>query len=86
MVQRNMKEYLVDTGASTFSKVGKDQFIALQQILPSLSIDDAAVGEASIRFGPGETTKSIDSTLVQKPIEKINFHTVNTRTPFICCL
>lgn len=82
----NYEGILIDTGASTFSTVGKEKFLALKLILPKIYINEHDAGEAAIRFGPGELTKSIGSTLVPTPAGHIKFHIVETQTPFIFCL
>lgn len=78
---------VVDTGASTKSTAGYDQFQALQQSSPGmeLELDTSTRGQVTVQFGVGSAS-SIGTTSVCTPIGKVQFHVVEVSTPFLLCL
>ncbi|KAM4058244.1 hypothetical protein HRG_014584 [Hirsutella rhossiliensis] len=56
---------------------GYSQYIALQREDPSVALDSSTSGQASIKFGNGDTINSL---------AQITFHILQTPTPFLLCL
>ncbi|KAM4059821.1 polyprotein [Hirsutella rhossiliensis] len=56
---------------------GYSQYIALQREDPSVALDSSTSGQASIKFGNGDTINSL---------AQITFHVLQTPTPFLLCL
>ena len=81
----NFMGIVVDTGASTKSTVGRDQFLALQRIIPSLRLDTSTKGQVNVQFGVGHAS-SIGTATVQTPIGEVQFHVVEPSTPFLLSL
>jgi hypothetical protein len=75
-----------DSGAAGVSTAGHPQFRALQQELPSITLDRTTTGKATIRFGSGNTLESIGTTTVPTPLGLIDFHVILADTPFLLCL
>src|SRR4051812_7014170 len=75
-----------DTGAAGHSTGGYNQYVALQQICPKATLDKTTAGQASIRFGDGQTKRSIGTTAVPTAFGPIQFHIVDANTPFLLCL
>jgi hypothetical protein len=78
---------VIDTGASTKSTAGYDQFQALQRSNPALELelDTSTKGQVTVQFGVGSAS-SIGTTNVHTPIGKVQFHIVEASTPFLLCL
>ncbi|KAI1002730.1 hypothetical protein K3495_g5472 [Podosphaera aphanis] len=77
---------LPDTGAAQVSTAGHEQFRALKIEDPLVQLDNAAAGKAIVRFGKGTSVASIGSLMLKTPIGTINFHVLDTPTPFLLCL
>jgi hypothetical protein len=77
---------LPDTGAANVSTVGKEQYLALTQEDPTVTMDTSTAGKASIKFGKGKATASIGTAQVSTDIGKINFEVLDAPTPFLLCL
>ena len=78
---------IVDTGASMASTGGIDQLIAYQNnIDASATLDTSTAGSISIKFGVGNSKPSVGSLTIRTPIGSIQFHIINTATPFLCSL
>jgi hypothetical protein len=75
-----------DSGAAGVSTAGHPQFQALQQKLPSITLDRTTAGKATIRFGSGNALESIGTTTVPTPLGPIDFHVIPADTPFLLCL
>lgn len=76
---------LPDTGAARNSTAGKGQFEALQKEI-KLVFNENTAGAVTISFGNGKPLSSIGSTVVKTPIGSIEFHILDTPTPFLLCL
>jgi hypothetical protein len=74
---------MIDTGASTKSTVGYDQYLAFNSIQTTSIITNKE--KEKIKFGIGATS-SIGSILVTSPIGTAEFHIVEADTPFLLCL
>ncbi|EED12737.1 transposase, putative [Talaromyces stipitatus ATCC 10500] len=77
---------LPDTGAAKVSTVGQRQLAALQRSYPEITVDRTRAGEHSIRFGQGESVHSKGAVTITTPIDDVDFHIMNTPTPFLLCL
>lgn len=75
-----------DSGAAQFSTAGQPQFQALQRQLPSTTLDTTRAGEAIVKFGYGTPAVSLGTTTVPTPLGPIDFHVMETETPFLLCL
>ncbi|EAQ91626.1 hypothetical protein CHGG_03561 [Chaetomium globosum CBS 148.51] len=75
-----------DSGAAQFSTAGQPQFQALQRQLPSATLDTTRAGEAIVKFGYGTPKASLGTTTVPTPLGTIDFHVMETETPFLLCL
>lgn len=78
---------VVDTGASTISTAGHNQFQALRQSNPSmeLELDTSTRGQVTVQFGVGSTS-SLGIANICTPIGEVQFHIVDVSTPFLLCL
>lgn len=78
---------VIDTGASVKSTARYDQFQALQHANPEMemTLDTSTKGQAKVQFGIGSAI-SIGSTKVPTPIGEVEFHIVESSTPFLLCL
>lgn len=74
-----------DTGAAGVSTAGEPQYLALQQLDPSVQLDTSTEGHHRITFGKGKAT-SKGTIQVQTPFGMITFHVVPTNTPFLWCI
>jgi hypothetical protein len=74
---------LIDTGAAEHSTAGYPQYLAYRKTAKNGVLDTSTAGQASIRFGPGESIKSIGSIDVPTPIGTIQFHILEVMTPFL---
>ncbi|KAL3702992.1 hypothetical protein TMatcc_010179 [Talaromyces marneffei ATCC 18224] len=74
---------LIDTGAAEHSTAGYPQYLAYRKTAKNVILDTSTAGQASIRFGPGESIKSIGSIDVPTPIGTIRFHILEVMTPFL---
>ncbi|KAF1935036.1 hypothetical protein EJ02DRAFT_362386, partial [Clathrospora elynae] len=77
---------LPDTGAANVSTVGREQYLALTQEDPTVTMDTSTAGKASIKFGKGSVTASIGTAQVPTEIGKIDFEVLDAPTPFLLCL
>ncbi|EED13595.1 hypothetical protein TSTA_098520 [Talaromyces stipitatus ATCC 10500] len=77
---------LPDTGAARVSTVGRRQLTALQKIYPGIIVDKSRAGEYSIRFGQGDSVDSEGAITIKTPIGNVDFHVMNTPTPFLLCI
>ncbi|EED22562.1 conserved hypothetical protein [Talaromyces stipitatus ATCC 10500] len=77
---------LPDTGAARVSTVGRRQLTALQKIYPGIMVDESRAGEHSIRFGQGDSVDSEGAVTIKTPIGDVDFHVMNTPTPFLLCI
>ncbi|EED13531.1 hypothetical protein TSTA_097870 [Talaromyces stipitatus ATCC 10500] len=77
---------LPDTGAARVLMVGRRQLTALQKIYPGIMVDKSRAGEHSIRFGQGDSVDSEGAVTIKTPIGNIDFHVMNTPTPFLLCI
>jgi hypothetical protein len=75
---------VIDTGASQKSTAGYNQFLAYGKTYPT-NIDTTRAGQVTVQFGIGGTS-SIGSVRIQTPIGNVEFHVVQTDTPFLLCL
>jgi hypothetical protein len=75
---------VIDTGASRRSTAGYEQYLAYEKT-HSKRIDISRAGMARIQFGIGSTS-SIGSVTIKTPIGKIEFHVLETDTPFLFCI
>ena len=75
---------MIDTGASTRSTAGYDQYLAYTTVA-NVPIDTSSKGEVKIKFGIGSTS-SIGSVYVDSPIGTVEFHIVQADTPFLLSL
>jgi len=75
-----------DTGAAMVSTGGQPQFRALQREIPSIQLDKAQAGKATVRFGPGQVISSIGVAVVPTPFGSVDFHVIPQNTPFLLCL
>ncbi|KAM4059749.1 integrase core domain-containing protein [Hirsutella rhossiliensis] len=64
---------------------GYSQYIALQREDPSVALDSSTSGQASIKFGNGDTINSL-AQLPKNTLGRITFHVLQTPTPFLLCL
>ncbi|KAM4061436.1 cwf18 domain containing protein [Hirsutella rhossiliensis] len=65
---------------------GYSQYIALQREDPSVALDSSTSGQASIKFGNGDTINSLGTVALKTPLGRITFHVLQTPTPFLLCL
>ncbi|KAM4067193.1 DUF1421 multi-domain protein [Hirsutella rhossiliensis] len=65
---------------------GYSQYIALQREDPSVALDSSTSGQASIKFGNGDTINSLGTVALKTPLGRITFHILQTPTPFLLCL
>ncbi|KAF1978913.1 hypothetical protein BU23DRAFT_577129 [Bimuria novae-zelandiae CBS 107.79] len=77
---------LPDTGAANVSIVGKEQYLALIQEDPTVTMDTSTAGKTSIKFGKGSVTVSIGTAQIPTEIGKIDFEVLDAPTPFLLCL
>ncbi|KAE8549770.1 hypothetical protein EYB25_008294 [Talaromyces marneffei] len=74
---------LVDTGAAEHSTAGYPQYLAYRRTARNVILDTSTAGQAAIRFGPGESIKSIGSIDVPTPVGDVRFHIIEVMTPFL---
>lgn len=74
---------LIDTGAAENSTAGYAQYLAYRKIAKDAILDTSTTGQASIRFGPGESIESIGSGDALTRIGVIRFHNLEVMTPFL---
>ena len=74
-----------DTGAARVSTAGKEQCLALMKEHPDqrLKMDKNRAGEANIRFGDGPLIESLGTISVTTPFGQVDFHVMETDTPFL---
>ncbi|KAF1963904.1 hypothetical protein BU23DRAFT_585836 [Bimuria novae-zelandiae CBS 107.79] len=72
--------------AANVSTVGKEQYLALIQEDPTVTIDTSTAGKTSIKFGKGSVTVSIGTAQILIEIGKIDFEVLDAPTPFLLCL
>ncbi|KAF1969347.1 hypothetical protein BU23DRAFT_582790 [Bimuria novae-zelandiae CBS 107.79] len=77
---------LPNTGAANVSTVGKEQYLALIQEDPTVTMDTSTAGKTSIKFGKGSVTVSIGTAQIPTEIGKIDFEVLDTPTPFLLYL
>jgi hypothetical protein len=75
---------VIDTGASRQSTASYEQYLAYEKT-HSKRIDTSRAGMARIQFGIGSAS-SIGSVTIKTPIRKIEFHVLETDTPFLLCI
>jgi hypothetical protein len=75
---------VIDTGASRRSTTGYEQYLAYTINHPE-RIDTSRARMAKITFRIGSVS-SIGSVTVQTPIGKVEFHVLETDTPFLLCI
>ncbi|KAI1430907.1 hypothetical protein GGR50DRAFT_700807 [Xylaria sp. CBS 124048] len=77
-----------DTGAARFSTAGKRQYEALLKEFPDFvtPLDLSRAAEANIRFGNGSPIESLGSVRVNTAFGSVDFHVMDTDTPFFLCL
>jgi hypothetical protein len=75
---------VIDTGASQWSTAGYEQYLAYEKT-HSKRIDTSRAGMARIHFGIGSAS-FIGSVTIKTPIGKIEFHVLETDTPFLLCI
>ena len=73
----------IDTGAAKISSVGWGQYQAYNAI-HHITID--AKNPARVQFGKGAAASSIGTIRVHSPIGSIDFHVLESDTPFLLCL
>jgi hypothetical protein len=79
---------IVDTGASTKSTAGYNQFQALQKSsTPDMEVelDTSTKGQVKVQFGVG-TALSLGTVYVCTPVGGVEFHIVEANTPFLLSL
>ena len=76
---------MIDIGAVRRSIVGYSQFKALQRINNIIELDESTKGTVNIKFGIS-CASSISSTIVHTLISQVQFHILNTNTPFLLSL
>jgi len=75
-----------DSGASTVSTAGRQQFLALQRMDPKVQLNTSRKGEERVRFGDGEPVESLGVVTINTPFGMVDFHVMETATPFLLCL
>ncbi|KAI0993887.1 hypothetical protein K3495_g14297, partial [Podosphaera aphanis] len=75
---------MIDTGAAQRSTAGYGQYLAYERLFGG-AINQSKAGKVSVQFGIGSAT-SIGSTMVSCPIGCIEFHILETDTPFLLSL
>ncbi|KAM4056786.1 DUF1421 multi-domain protein [Hirsutella rhossiliensis] len=70
-----------------YSRIDSKQHSPQQDILkdPSVALDSSTSGQASIKFGNGDTINSL-AQLPKNTLGRITFHVLQTPTPFLLCL
>ena len=74
---------MIDTGAATHSTAGLRQSFAYSKIYGDIQIDKTK--SHTFQFGIG-STMSIGVTVINTPVDNIDFHIVEANIPFILCL
>lgn len=77
---------LPNTGVAQVSTAGHEQFRALKIEDPYVHLDTTTTGRAIVRFSKGTSVASIGSVELKTPVGTINFHVLETPTPFLLCL
>ncbi|KAF1972543.1 hypothetical protein BU23DRAFT_580900 [Bimuria novae-zelandiae CBS 107.79] len=80
------KGILPNTGAANVSTVSKEQYLALIQEDPTVTINTSMAGKTSIKFKKGSVTVSISTAQILTEIRKIDFKVLDAPTPFLLCL
>ena len=73
----------IDTGAARVSSVGYGQYLAYNTKYPTPIVPKVL---ANIQFGRGSAVTSMGTVEVDSPIGKIEFHVLDSDTPFLLCL
>lgn len=76
---------MIDTGVSRRLTAGYGQFKALQKADPTVKLDTSTKGQVNVQFGIGNAT-SIGTVDVASPVGSVQFHIVETDTPFLMSL
>ena len=76
---------IIDTGAANKSTAGHNQFKALQNENPTVSLDSSTAGQVKVQFGIGESV-SLGTTEIRPPVGKVLFHVVPADTTFLLFL
>ncbi|KAF1964077.1 hypothetical protein BU23DRAFT_585754 [Bimuria novae-zelandiae CBS 107.79] len=63
-----------------------EQYLALIQEDPTVTMDTSTAGKTSIKFGKGSVTVSIGTAQIPTEIGKIDFKVLDAPTPFLLCL
>ncbi|KAF1969922.1 hypothetical protein BU23DRAFT_582436 [Bimuria novae-zelandiae CBS 107.79] len=63
-----------------------EQYLALIQEDPTVTMDTSTAGKTSIKFGKGSVTVSIGTAQIPIEIGKIDFEVLDAPTPFLLCL
>ena len=84
--QETFQGILIDSGAANFSTAGYSQYLAFKKIESKVQIDETTAGTANIKFGPGNPLQSIGSVKIDTPVGTVQFHIVDSHTPFLLCL
>ena len=76
-----------DTGAARVSTAGRGQYQALIKEHPEQPrMNSARAGEANIRFGDGTPLESLGTMTVNTPFGPVDFHVMESDTPFLMSL
>jgi hypothetical protein len=76
---------MINTGASQWSTVGYNQYLAYTTTIADTSMDKTSKGDVNIKFSIGSTS-SISSIVVHSPVGTVEFYIIQADTPFLLSL
>jgi hypothetical protein len=77
---------LIDTGAAIRSTAGYNQFLALQKLNLTLTINKSTASKAKIRFRSSKVKVSLGTVNVPTPIGNVMFYILPSDTLFLLLL
>lgn len=77
---------LPDTGAAMVLTAGVGQLVAYKRLHPEALVDKTRAGEHQVRFGQGDPITLIAVITVATQFGDVEFHVMETSTPFLLCL
>ena len=80
-------DILIDTGAAMNSTAGYAQYQAYNDLTNGqANLNRSTASQVKVQFGSGSSISSIGSIVVNSPVGDIEFHIVETNTPFLLSL
>lgn len=75
---------MIDTGAGKYSTAGYRQYIAYTRNFGPAELNTTI--KVSVAFGKGSTCNSLGFIKICTPIGKVDFHILDSETPFLLCI